>query len=284
MSNLTLHEYYLHLAETEASHMSTEKVYILLSGGIDSTTTLALAKLDFPNADFEAVSIDYGQRHVRELEAALAVANHYDIPHHIIDAKGFVQGMLVDKGADNETVPDVAYSDLPAGISPTYVTFRNGLMLSIVAARAQAWVMEQQKHEEAFIQNALDEIKHNREEYPGPIGDPNERTEYNAYIYCGIHADDGANWAYPDCTAEFAGPMAAAIFVGTYNRVRLRTPFTFMSKAMLVQIGLGLSVPYRLTWSCYKGGEKHCGICPTCRSRKEAFQIIKAKDPTNYAQ
>lgn len=260
-----------------------EKVFILLSGGVDSTTCVALAKADFPDADMEAVTIDYGQRHAREIQAAKQVADHFDIPHHVIDAKGFMEGMLVDKGADNEAVPDVSYNDLPQGISPTYVTFRNGLMLSILAARAQAWVMAQQKAEEEHIQAALEDIRGNRDEFPGPIGDLSEgRTEFNAYIYAGVHADDGANWAYPDCTQEFVGPMATAIYVGTYNRVRLRTPFTFMPKAMLVQIGIGLEVPYHLTWSCYKGGEKHCGTCPTCRSRKEAFELIGQVDPTEY--
>lgn len=250
--------------------MATEKVFILLSGGVDSSTALAMAKQDFPAADFEAISIDYGQRHIREIQAAEAVAAHFKVPFTVIDAKGFMQGMLVDKGEHNETVPDVDYSDLPQGISPTYVTFRNGLMLSIVAARAQAWVMAKQKEFKAEGEGSL----------------VDELTP-NAYIYLGIHADDGANWAYPDCTQEFIGPMAAAIFVGTYNRVRVRSPFTFMPKSMLVLIGTQFGIPYEKTWSCYKGGEVHCGTCPTCRSRKDAFQQLRKggvsiKDPTKY--
>lgn len=250
--------------------MPTEKVYVLLSGGVDSSTALAMAKQDFPNAEFEAVTINYGQRHAKEIDAAKAVAKHFNVSQVTIDARGFMEGMLVDKGADNEAVPDVSYDDLPAGISPTYVTFRNGLMLSIVAARAQAWVMKQQK-ETSTEGVPLD-----------------ESDQPNAYIYCGIHADDGANWAYPDCTQEFAGPMAAAIYVGTYNRVRLRTPFTFMPKSMLVLIGSQFGTPYGLTWSCYKGEELQCGVCPTCRSRKDAFRDLQRggidiKDPTKYA-
>lgn len=256
------------------------KIYVLLSGGIDSTTALAMAKLgDFPhtdNNDFEAVTIDYGQRHAREIEAAKEIADFYHVPHVVIDAKGFMEGMLVDKGAQNEAVPDVDYADLPKGISPTYVTFRNGLMLSILAARAQAWVMQQQR--DWKISNGAEMSA----KYPDGWEIPAEE-EFNAYIYCGIHADDGVNWAYPDCTQEFIGPMAAAIYTGTYNRVRVRSPFTFMPKSMLVMIGSQFGVPYSKTWSCYKGEEKHCGTCPTCRSRKDAFTQVGMKDPTVYA-
>ncbi len=250
-----------------------EKVYVLLSGGVDSTTALALAKEDFPGADFETISIDYGQRHVKEIEAAKAIADHYNVAHYTIDAKGFMEGMLVDKGDANEAVPDVSYDDLPEGISPTYVTFRNGLMISIVAARAQAWVMaEQKKYEELKTTWGIEEIS----------GNP-DKCEPHAYIYVGIHADDGANWVYPDCTQEFIGPMAAAVYTGTYNRVRIRAPFTFMKKGMIVMIGSSLQVPYGKTWSCYKGEELQCGVCPTCRSRKDAFRKMGLKDPTTYA-
>jgi 7-cyano-7-deazaguanine synthase len=258
------------------SDNATEKVFVLLSGGVDSSTALALAKGDFPYAEFEAVTIDYGQRHKREIESAKAIADHYKVPHVVIDVKGLMTGMLVDKGEDNEEVPNVSYDELPKGISPTYVTFRNGLMISILAARAQGWVQQQQKAQPSYTGDNI-------------LGFP----EFNAYIYLGIHADDGANWAYPDCTQEFIGPMSSAVYTGTYNRVRIRSPFTFMPKHMLVQIGVSLpgnlAVPYELTWSCYKGGEKHCGVCPTCRSRKDAFQQLKRAgfpilDPTVYEQ
>lgn len=250
----------------------SEKVFVLLSGGIDSSSALGLAKQDFPGASYEAVTIDYGQRHAREIQAAEEIAHHFNVPHIVIDAKGFMAGMLVDKGDDNEVIPEVSYADLPQGISPTYVTFRNGLMLSILAARAQAWVMEQQ--------NLWHKVNGFGQIIP-------EDEQPNAYLYCGIHADDGANWAYPDCTQEFIGPMSAAIYTGTYNRVRVRAPFTFMPKAMVVMLGEMSGVPWEKTWSCYVGGEKHCGTCPTCRSRKEAFQILNQgghpiTDPTPY--
>lgn len=256
-----------------------DKVYVLLSGGVDSSAALGLAKLEFPNADFEAVTIDYGQRHDVELGAAKDIADHFKVPHVIIDAKGFMSGLLVkaDPVLGDAPMPEVSYDDLPKGISPTYVTFRNGLMLSILAARAQGWVMEQQ-HAEQTVQSM----------YNGPADHAPEESEFNAYIYLGIHADDGTNWAYPDCTQEFIGPMSAAIYTGTYNRVRVRAPFTFHNKSIVVQLGEMAGVPWDKTWSCYKGGEVHCGVCPTCRSRKEAFETLRKggvniKDPTIYA-
>lgn len=251
---------------------SNDKVYILLSGGVDSSAALGLAKLDFPDAQFEAVTIDYGQRHDVELQAAKDIATHFEVPHVIIDAKGFMSGLLVkaDPVLGNAAMPNVSYDDLPKGISPTYVTFRNGLMLSILAARAQGWVMEEQRA------NSSEGVPLAEEDQP------------NAYIYLGIHADDGTNWAYPDCTQEFIGPMSAAIYTGTYNRVRVRAPFTFMQKSVVVQLGEMAGVPWEKTWSCYQGGEVHCGVCPTCRSRKDAFKILKRggvdiSDPTIYA-
>lgn len=255
----------------------TNKIFCLLSGGIDSTTTLVMAREDFPDAEIECISVDYGQRHQKEIYRAASIARMYGAEHTVVNLQGLMEGMLVDKGEKNEQVPDVSYADLPQGISPTYVTFRNGLMLSVVAARAQAWVMQEQR-DWKIVNGAEMATKH-------PNGwDIPEEEQPNAYIYCGVHADDGANWAYPDCTPEFIGGMANAIHIGTYNRVRLRAPLLYMSKAEVVRIGTRLGAPYEKTWSCYKGEDLHCGVCPTCRSRKEAFELIGAEDPTEYAQ
>jgi 7-cyano-7-deazaguanine synthase len=221
---------------------TNHKVFTLLSGGVDSSTTLAIARNDFPDSLIECVTVDYGQRHHKEMESAQTIASYFGADHVILNLQGLLTGMLVDK-PQNEEIPNVSYADLSPGISPTYVSFRNGTMLSLLAARAQAWVMAQEA-----------------------AGDNGEAT-----LYCGVHADDGVNWAYPDCTPEFIGAMACAILVGTYNKVRLRAPLQYLNKAAVVDIGLLYDVPFSDTWSCYKGEDMHCGICPTCRSRKEAF-------------
>lgn len=247
----------------------TIRVFAMLSGGIDSTTTLAMARQDFPYAQFEAVTFDYGQRHKNEIAYAAQQAHNYGAEHHVIDMAGLVSGMLVDKGIDNESIPDKSYAELPTGISPTYVSFRNGLMLSLLAARAQGWVMAMEKN----FQKAVANLKSNQ---------AIATESYEAVIYCGVHADDGARDAYPDCTLEFVGAMANAIYVGTYFKVRLRTPLVHMDKPDVVARGLELEVDYAHTWSCYKGGDHHCGVCPTCRARKEAFELNGVVDPTVY--
>jgi 7-cyano-7-deazaguanine synthase len=78
--------------------------------------------------------------------------------------------------------------------------------------------------------------------------------------------------------------MGAAIYIGSYHRVRLHAPLIEMTKAEVVARGFDLGAPYELSWSCYKGEEKHCGVCPTCRARKEAFLLAGVDDPTIYAE
>lgn len=253
--------------------MSVHKVFVLLSGGIDSSTVLAMAADEFPNSPIETVTVDYGQRHKREAECAAQQSMNYDANHVILNAAGLMTGMLVDK-EENEEIPNASYADLPHGISPTYVSFRNGLMLSMLAARAQSWVMEQEK---------LWEEDAKRDTH-GDLGRYRGAPEASATIYAGMHADDAANDAYPDCTLEFAGAMAAAIKQGTYDKVRLRVPIIHMAKPDVVAKGAELGVAYGLTWSCYVGAEQHCGVCPTCRARKEAFELAGVVDPTEYAE
>ena len=124
----------------------------------------------------------------------------------------------------------------------TVVPFRNGIMLSIAAG-----IAENNKIQHVMLAN---------------------------------HAGD--HTIYPDCRPEFVKAMNKAIEAGTWNNVKLLTPYTRLTKATIASHGKMLGLDYSETWSCYKGGEHHCGVCGTCRERKEALRLAGIKDTTIY--
>ena len=96
-------------------------------------------------------------------------------------------------------------------------------------------------------------------------------------------ANHGGDHAiYPDCRPEFVNAMDAAMRAGTYVNVKVEAPYTFLSKQDIVKKGAKMGLDYSETYSCYKGGEKHCGKCGTCRERMEAFELAGIEDPTEY--
>jgi 7-cyano-7-deazaguanine synthase len=235
------------------------RAFVLLSGGIDSATALYRAHNEHMRVT--AISIDYGQRHKREITSAAALAQAIHAQHYVHELGDLLAGkdvMLTDRNVD---IPKVSYDDIK-GISPTYVPFRNGTMLAVLAAQAMKYV----NHVQTITGVSAD--------------DPNLKDLVT--LYFGAHAEDAKNWAYPDCTPEFVGAMANAIYIGSYQTVRLVAPYVYSSKADIIREGMRLSVPYAMTWSCYSGGELHCGVCPTCRARKDAFLIVGVADPTAY--
>lgn len=223
-----------------------KRACVLLSGGIDSATCLYIAVDAVGLGRVMAVSIDYGQRHSRELNHAVDLCHGLGVRHDFIELDKVVpRTMLTDA---ESKVPNVSYDQIQ-GVSPAYVPFRNGLMLSAMASYAQ---------QPEWKDDQID-------------------------LYFGAHAEDAHNWAYPDCTPEFIGAMANAIYVGTSGRLRLITPLQWMVKREIITLGTELGVPYRMTWSCYKGGIKHCGTCPTCRARQHGFRAAHVLDPTEYS-
>lgn len=254
------------------------KAYVLLSGGLDSTTVLHIA-MDQAEV-VEAVSINYGQRHKKEMEYAKSTCDKFGIAHCILDVGALLRGdtvMLTDDSRGKVDVPDISYNQIK-GVSPTYVPFRNGLMLSALTAHAQKWVNQQ-----------IEELT----TYYLAHGDHDDKQEAKKQatdemkdavsVYFGAHADDAAGFAYPDTTFEFSGAMATAINVGSYYTIKLVVPLQWMNKQEIVEKGTKLGVDFGLTWSCYKGEANHCGVCPTCISRREAFVAAEIKDPTIYA-
>ncbi|MDE7135285.1 MAG: 7-cyano-7-deazaguanine synthase QueC [Muribaculaceae bacterium] len=124
----------------------------------------------------------------------------------------------------------------------TVVPFRNGIMLSIAAGIAESRGLNQ-----VMIAN---------------------------------HAGDHA--IYPDCRPDFISAMSAAIAAGTYEGIDIFAPYTSLTKAQIVARGAKINVDYSDTYSCYRGGERHCGRCGTCRERIEAFRLAGVDDPTDY--
>jgi 7-cyano-7-deazaguanine synthase len=290
-----------------------KRAFVLLSGGIDSTTCLHRAIVDFAPDDFkellgsaldanplpevveewraapgnsgvdwvEAISVDYGQRHHKEMEYAAATCAKFGIKHSVLRIKGILDGAGVMLADASVAIPNISYDEIK-GVSPTYVPFRNGTLLSLITAHAQKWV-------NAEIARRTAEYRETARALDGDIVDLRDFTESatesmkdSAGIYFGAHAEDAANWAYPDCTPEFIGAMANAIHVGTYGAVRLYTPIQWSGKADIIRMGTELGVDWAGTWSCYAGGEHHCGTCPTCRARRAGFIAAGVPDPTQY--
>lgn len=99
-------------------------------------------------------------------------------------------------------------------------------------------------------------------------------------VVLGNHAGDHA--IYPDCRGDFVEAFSKAAIAGTYRQIELISPFLGMTKGQIVQLGTKLGVPYEYSWSCYKGGERHCGRCGTCVERLEAFDEARVTDPVEY--
>lgn len=225
------------------------KAVVLSSGGLDSTTCLAMAVKKYSAANVSTLSIFYGQRHAKELEAANNVANFYNVAHYELDASEVFR--LSDSALLNTSTAPLDKGSYAAQIKKnnsqriaTYVPFRNGLMLSMAASFADGLY-----------------------------------NDSHVDVYIGVHADDSATFAYADCRADFVAAMNAAIRIGTYEKIRLVAPFLGQSKADVVKVGLELNAPYQLTWSCYERGDRPCGQCATCIDRARAFKLNGVKDP-----
>lgn len=215
------------------------KVVVLLSGGMDSVTTLHHVRAGHQVA--AAVSFDYGAKHNhREIPCAMWQAEHAGVPHEIVPLRFIDRLFSSDLLRSGGEVPDGHYAE--ESMKRTVVPFRNGIMLAVACGFAES------------------------------IG-----AEGVA-----IAAHSGDHAIYPDCREPFMAAMARAMEEGTYARIRLLRPFIAMDKAAIVRRGAELGVEFARTWSCYKGGEIHCGTCGTCVERREAFARAGIDDPTVY--
>ena len=225
------------------------KALVLFSGGLDSSVCLGLAVREYGAGEVLALSILYGQKHRKELEASERVASFYGVEHVTLDLGEIFRGSscaLLE--SSEEEIPHGSYAEQLAGSQgapvSTYVPFRNGLFLSSAAAVALSRGCE--------------------------------------VIYYGAHADDAAGSAYPDTSEAFNRAISDAVSIGSGNALRICAPFIHRPKSAVVAAGMEMGVPFELTWSCYEGRDRACGVCGTCRDRISAFLENGLKDPIEY--
>lgn len=189
------------------------------------------------------ISFDYGQRHRKEVEFAARCAERLGVPHDLIDMSHIGQHLSGSALTDDVDVPDGHYAE--ENMKVTVVPNRNAIMLAIAFGVAAA------KQADA--------------------------------VATAVHGGD--HFIYPDCRPEFTEAFEAmqARALDGYASVRLYTPFVREPKSAIVAEGARHDTPFADTWSCYKGGETHCGRCGTCVERREAFHLAGVEDPTVYA-
>ena len=216
------------------------KSVILYSGGLDST--VLLFHLLEAGHELKALSIDYEQRHRRELAAASAICEARGVPHARADLSA-IQPLLAGSSLTSPEIEVAEGHYTEESMRSTVVPNRNMIFLALATGHALS------------------------------IG--------AGQVAYAAHSGDHA--IYPDCRNEFADAMAVAIALADWKTVELSRPFVEWTKAEIVRRGHELNVPFAQTWSCYKGGELHCGRCGTCIERREAFDLAGVEDPTPYA-
>lgn len=188
------------------------------------------------------VAFDYGQRHKKEVGFAARCAERLGVPYDLIDMRHIGQHLSGSALTDDFDVPDGHYAE--DNMKVTVVPNRNAIMLAIAFGIAAA------KGADA--------------------------------VATAVHGGD--HFIYPDCRPDFIAAfetMQKHALQG-YADIRLYTPFVHGSKSAIVTEGAAHGTPFANTWSCYKGGEQHCGRCGTCVERQEAFALAGVVDPTEY--
>ena len=218
-------------------------VVTTLSGGLDSVT-LAHALAD-EGAALVALSFEYGQRHAKEIDFAARCADRLGADHHVVDLRS-VGALLTGSALTDHTVdvPDGSYTD--ASMAVTVVPNRNAIMLSVAVGVAVA--------------RGADAVA------------------------TAVHAGDHA--IYPDCRPAFIDAVEHEARIANEGFIkddfRVLAPYLNITKDEIVHRGTALGVPFAQTWSCYRGGTRHCGRCGTCVERREAFELAGVTDPTDY--
>lgn len=214
----------------------------VLSGGMDSTVLAYYAHSLYQTIDL--VSIDYGQRHRRELEYAARTAAQLDVRHDVVDLSG-IRALLTGSALTDDQV-EVPHGHYAAeSMASTVVPNRNATLISVAYMAAVARGADA--------------------------------------VLVGVHTGD--HFIYPDCRPRFISELDAALATGNESlaEIKLLAPFVHNSKTDICRLGESLGVDWTATWSCYEGGQQHCGRCGTCVERREAFRDAAVADPTTYS-
>jgi 7-cyano-7-deazaguanine synthase len=223
------------------------KAVILLSGGLDSSTVLYQAKAD--GCQCYAISFDYQQRHRKELNSALMLANTVGVIEHQVvnfDLRQWGGSALTD---DKINLPqERSLAEMADHIPTTYVPARNTIFLSFALGYAEAIAAER--------------------------------------VYIGVNALDYSG--YPDCRPDYMQAIQEVFRLGTKQGrsgepIKIITPLIDLKKTEIIQLGNQLGVPWHLTWSCYAGNDIACGVCDSCQLRLAAFAELGLNDPVLYA-
>ncbi len=221
------------------------KAVIIASGGVDSSTLLYKAVSE--GFQVYALTFIYGQRHLKEIKSAEKISSVLGVEHKVVDISSMntlLQGSAL-------TDPSIDVPEVPETaehydtLKSTIVPNRNAIFLSIAIGYATSLGAD--------------------------------------HVFFGAHFSDRG--VYPDCRKEFVLAFQESERLATDNPdLVIDAPFVEVDKSEIVRLGSELGVPFEHTWTCYRGGELHCGVCSSCRERKRAFAESGVLDPTGYEQ
>ncbi len=224
--------------------MVQNKSVVVLSGGMDSCVCAVLAVRDFDAGNVAALHVSYGQRtEAREQQAFREICDRLGIRQRLTVRNQALGQIGGSALTDSSVAVPVAGTEIGQQIPITYVPFRNAHFLAVAVSWAEVIGAEK--------------------------------------IYIGAVEQDSSG--YPDCRPEYYEAFNSVIRAGTKEgRIRIVTPLIAMRKAEIVALGLRLGAPFELTWSCYSGQRRACGVCESCVLRLRAFEAAGMEDPIPY--